>query len=143
MPVVVGAARSGPPPPAPSIYKKAICLPSCDQHGRAAYPVNCVSFLAPEPSALTVQSCFCSDASSTPVRLAPRTSPALEKNASVLESGAQAGLASTLSPVVARLTNVAAEFSDVPRTYVCLAVVAAVDCTHATFLPSGEIAMSP
>src|SRR5438105_6038526 len=104
MPVVVGAARSGPPPPAPSIYKKAICFPSCDQHGRAAYPVNCVSFLAPEPSALTVQSCFWS------------FSPAFEKNASILESGDQAGLASTLSLVVARLTNVAAEFSDVPRT---------------------------
>src|SRR3982074_221091 len=120
-PVVVGAARSGPPPPAPSIYKKAICFPSCDQHGRAAYPLNCVSFFGAEPSAFTVQSCFCSDASPA------RTSPALEKNASVLQSGDQAGFASTLSPVVGRLTNFAAEFCDVLLTYVCFSVVAAVD----------------
>src|SRR6267143_4448932 len=129
-PVVEGAARSGPPPPAPSIYKKAICFPSCDQDGRAAYPLSWVSFFAPEPSAFTVQSCFCT------------FSPALEKNASALESGAQAGLESILSPVVARLIIVAGEFSDVPRIYVWLAVVAAVDCTHATFFPSGESAMS-
>src|SRR2546421_8569521 len=103
-PVVVGAARSGPPPPAPSIYKKAICFPSCDQAGRAAYPLNWVSFFGAEPSAFTVQSCFCS------------FSPAPEKNASVLESGDQAGLASVLSPVVPRFTNVAGEFPDVPRT---------------------------
>src|SRR6202022_1274316 len=103
MPVVVGAARSGPPPPAPSIYKKAICFPSCDQHGRAAYPLRCVSFFAPEPSVFTVQSCFWS------------FSPALEKNASVLESGAQAGSASVLAPLVARLIMVAGEFSGVPQ----------------------------
>src|SRR5438876_181308 len=77
-----------------------------------------------------VQSCFWS------------FSPAVEKNASVLESGDHAGSASLLSPIIARLTIVAGEFSDVSRTYVCLDVVAAVDCTHATFLPSGERATS-
>src|SRR5882724_6653738 len=130
-PVVGGAAKSGPPPAAPSIYKKAICFPSCDQDGRAAYPLRCVSFFGVEPSAFTVQSCFCS------------FSPALEKNASALELGAQAGLASILSPLAPRLTIAAGEFSEVPRIYVCLTVVAAVDCTHATFFPSGESAMSP
>src|SRR5260370_22080331 len=113
MPVVVGAARSGPPPPAPSIYKKATCFPSCDQRRRAAYPLNLVSFFGVKPSALTVQSCFWS------------FSPAVEKNASVLESGDHAGSASLLSPIIARLTIVAGEFSDVSRTYVCLDVVAA------------------
>src|SRR5207237_8227977 len=88
MPVVGGAARSGPPPPAPSIYKKAIRFPSCDQRGRAAYPLRCVSFFGAEPSAFTVQSCLWSF-----------FSPAVEKNVSVLESGDHDGWASFLSAV--------------------------------------------
>src|SRR5437868_3920525 len=98
--------------------------------GPGAYPLNLVSFFGVNPSLLTVQSCFWS------------FSPAVEKNASVLESGDHAGSASVLSPIIARLIIVAGEFSDASRTYVCLDVVAAVDCTHATFLPSGERATS-
>src|SRR5438876_6955768 len=125
-PVVAGVAINGPPPPAPSIYRKAICLPSCDQRGRAAYPLRCVSFCGLEPSAFTVQSCAWS------------FSPAVEKIASVLESGDQAGPESVLSPVLAILTIVAGSLAVVPRTKVCFDVVAAVDCTHATCAPSGE-----
>src|SRR5437660_12285307 len=102
-PVVAGAAVSGPPPPAPSTYRKAICLPSCDQRGRAAYPFKLVIFFGLEPSALTIQSCRCS------------FSPALEKTASVLESGDQAGSKSVLSPVVGILTITARAFADVPQ----------------------------
>src|SRR5437773_7419012 len=87
-PVVVGAAIKGPPPPAPSTYRKAICLPSCDQRGRAAYPFRSVSFFRPEPSALINQSCRCS------------LPAALEKIASVLESGDHAGSQSVLSPLI-------------------------------------------
>src|SRR6266446_9905612 len=129
-PVVTGAAINGPPPPAPSIYKKAICFPSCDQRGRAAYPFRCVIVLGLEPSAFTVQSWAWS------------FSPALKKNASVLESGDQAGSESFLSPVVARLTDAAGAPPVVPRIWVRLDVVAAVDCTHATRAPSGERATS-
>src|SRR6266516_3614005 len=102
-PVVAGAAINGPPPPAPSIYKKAICFPLCDQRGRAAYPLRCVTFFGLEPSAFTVQSWAWS------------FSPALEKNASVLESGDQAGSESFLSPVVARSTGTAGALPVVPR----------------------------
>src|SRR5437773_7710916 len=102
-PVVIGAAINGPPPPAPSIYKKAICFPLCDQRGRAAYPLRLVNFCGLEPSAFTFQSCRSS------------FSPALEKNASVLESGDQAGSKSVLSPVVAMLTIAAGALPDVSR----------------------------
>src|SRR6266446_8595361 len=101
-PVVVGAAINGPPPPAPSIYKKAICFPLCDQRGRAAYPLRCVTVFGLEPSAFTVQSCRWS------------FSPALEKNTSVLESGDQAGSKSVLS-LVAILTIAAGALPDVSR----------------------------
>src|SRR5260370_16285985 len=131
MPVVVGAARSGPPPPAPSIYKKATCFPSCDQRRRAAYPLNLVSFFGVNPSALTVQSCFWS------------FSPAVEKNASVLESGDHAGSASVLSPIIARLTIVAGEFSDTSRTYVCLDAVAAVVCPPTPVFPPAQKHTTP
>src|SRR6266446_10894320 len=102
-PVVVGAAVNGPPPPAPSMYRKAICFPSCDQRGRAAYPFRFVIFFGLEPSAFTIQSCRCS------------FSPALEKTASVLELGDQEGSKSVLSPVVGILTIAAGAFPDVPR----------------------------
>src|SRR6266487_2392466 len=69
-------------------------------------------------------------------------SPALEKTASVLESGDQVGSKSVLSPVVGILTSIAVAFPDVPRTCVCFDVVAAVDCTHATCVRSGERATS-
>src|SRR6266850_145304 len=100
-PVVAGAAINGPPPPAPSIERKAICLPSCDQRGRAAYPFSWLSFRGLEPSAFTDQSCLWS------------FSPALEKTASVLESGDQTGSVSILSPAASRLTSAADEFPDV------------------------------
>src|SRR4029077_2035781 len=129
-PVIAGAAINGPPPGAPSIYRKAICLTSCDQRGRAAYPLKCVRLRGLEPSAFTVQSC------------AGSFSPAVERTASVLESGDQAGPESVLSPVLATLTIVAGALAVVPRTKVCFDVVAAVDCTHATCAPSGERAMS-
>src|SRR6266478_4477828 len=103
-PVVVGAAISGPPPPAPSMYRKAICFPSCDQRGRAAYPLRFVIFFGLEPSALTIQSCRCS------------LSPALENTASILESGDQAGSKSVLSPGVGILTIIAGALPDVSRT---------------------------
>src|ERR1043166_2836905 len=99
-PVVMGAAINGPPPPAPSMYKKAICLPSCDQRGRAAYPLRLVSFFAPEPLAFNVQSCRCSFCLG------------LEKNASVLESGAHTGSKSDRSPVFEILTSCAGVFPD-------------------------------
>src|SRR5436305_5633322 len=102
-PVVAGAAVSGPPPPAPATYRKAICFPSCDQCGRAAYPFRLVIFVGLEPSAFTVQSCRCS------------SSPALEKTASVLESGAQAGSKSVLSPALGMLTIAADALPDVSR----------------------------
>src|SRR6266566_1940062 len=105
-------------------------LPSCDQRGRAAYPFKCVVFLGSKPLAFTVHSWAWS------------FSPALEKNARVLESGDHAGSESFLSPVVARLTSTAAALPDVSRIRVCLDVVAAVDCTHATCAPSGERAIS-
>src|SRR6266853_3473343 len=100
-PVLAGAAIKGPPPPAPSIERKAICLPSCDQRGDAAYPFSWLSFRGLEPSAFTDQSCLCS------------FSPAVERRATVLESGDQAGSASILSPVASRLTNVGDELPDV------------------------------
>src|SRR6266446_5769454 len=103
-PVVVGAATSGPPPLAPSIYRKAIFFPSRDQRGRAAYPVKFVSFFGSEPSALTLQSCFWSFSS------------AAEKTARVLESGDQAGSESARSPALPIFTIVAAAFPDVTRT---------------------------
>src|SRR3954447_21537071 len=130
-PVVAGAAINGPPPPAPSMYRKPICLPSCDQRGRAAYPVRFVIFFGSEVSLLTVQSCR------WPL------SPVLEKNASGLESGDQARSKSFLSPVVGSLTGVAGAFPELSRMYVCFDVVAAVDCTHAKCAPSGETATSP
>src|SRR6267378_7348581 len=102
-PVVLAAATKGPPPPAPSIYKKAICLPSCDQRGRAAYPAKLLIFLGSVPPDSTVQSCFWS------------FSPAVEKAASVLESGDQAGPESVLSPVVSMLTIVAGALPEVRR----------------------------
>src|SRR5437016_11772878 len=103
-PVAVGAAIKGPPPPAPSTKRNAICFPSCDHRGRAAYPFRFVILLGSEPSAFTVQSCRCS------------LSPALEKTASVFESGDQAGSESVLSPVIGILAIVAGPFSDVSRT---------------------------
>src|SRR5437899_12111830 len=130
-PVVAGAAINGPPPGASSIYRKAICLPSCDQRGRAAYPLRCVRFCGLEPSAFTVHNCGWS------------FSPAVETTASVLESGDQAGSESVLSPVVPVLSIAAGAFPDVLRIYAYFDVVAAVDCTQATFVPSGERAMSP
>src|SRR6516225_7396846 len=106
IPVVEGAARSGPPPPAPSIYRKAIRFPSGDQRGRAAYPLNRVSFLAPEPSPFAVHSCFWS----------ALFSPAVEKNASVLESGDHAGSASILSPAPSILIISAGASPEAGRT---------------------------
>src|SRR5438094_501668 len=103
----------------------------CDQRGRAAYPLRLVSFLGSEPSAFTLQSWRCAPC------------PAPEKTASVLESGAHAGSKSVLSPLIGILINIAGAFPDVSRTKVCFDVDAAVDCTHATCLPSGESAMSP
>src|SRR6266487_3962489 len=100
-PVVAGAAINGPPPPAPSMYRKAICLPSCDQRGRAAYPFRLVIFFAPEPSAFTVQSCRWS------LLRWSENLPTHEKNASVLESGDHAGSESVLSPLIGILTNAA------------------------------------
>src|SRR5213596_805775 len=130
-PVVVGAAIKGPPPPAPSMYRKAICLPSCDQRGRATYPFRLVIFFAPEPSAFAVQSCRWS------LLRWSENLPAHEKNASVFESGDQAGSKSVLSPpVIGRLMSLAGAFPEVSRIYVCFDVVAAVDCTHATCAPS-------
>src|SRR5262245_51688149 len=113
------------------MYMKAICLPSCDQRGRAAYPSRLLIFFAPEASFFTVQSCRWS------------LSPALEKNARVFESGDHARSKSVLSPVPESLTSFAGSFPEVSRIYVCFDVVAAVDCTHATCVPSGERAMSP
>src|SRR4249919_611383 len=117
-PVVAAAAINGPPPPAPSMYRKAICLPSCDQCGRAAYPVRFVIVFASEASLFTVQSCR------WPL------SPALEKNARVFESGDQARSKSFLSPLIGSLTSFAGPFPEVSRIYVCFDVVAAVDCNQ-------------
>src|SRR5437870_3649280 len=103
-PVVVGAAINGPPPPAPSIYRKAICFPSCDQRGRAAYPFRFVIFFGLEPSAFTIQIWRCS------------FSPQLENTANVLESGDHAGSKSVLSPAVGILTITAWPFGDVLLT---------------------------
>src|SRR5215467_14642853 len=125
-PVVAGAAINGPPPLAPSMYRKAMCLPSCDQRGRAAYPFRFVIFFGSEPSALTIQSWRWS------------LSPALEKNARVFESGDHAGSKSVLSPVLGSLTSLAGALLAISRMYVCLDVVAAVDCTHVKCAPSGE-----
>src|SRR6266571_3436863 len=117
-PVVIGAAINGPPPPAPSMYRNAICFPLCDHRGRAAYPFRFVILLGSEPSALTVQSCRW------------LLSPSLEKNASVLESGDHAGSKSVLSPVIGMSTSLAGASPEISRICVCLDVVAAVDCTH-------------
>src|SRR5215831_14001205 len=137
-PVVIGAAINGPPPPAPSMYRKAICLPSCDQRGRATYPFRLVFFFAPEPSAFKVQSCRWSFWGSL------ENFPAFERNASVFESGDQAGSKSVLSPpVIGRLISLAGAFPEISRMYVSFVVDAAVDCTHARCVPSGERAMSP
>src|SRR6266480_5747124 len=130
-PVVVGAAINGPPPPAPSMYRKPICLPSCDQRGRAAYPSSFVIFFVSEASPFTVQSCRWS------------LSPALEKNASVFESEDHTRSKSVLSPVIGSFTSLAGAFPDISRIYVCFDVNAAVDCTHATYVLLEETAMSP
>src|SRR5437667_10335640 len=129
-PVVEGAAVNGPPPPAPSMYRKAICFPSCDQRGRAAYPFRFVTFFGLEPAALTVQSCRCA------------FSPAPEKNVNILESGDHAGSKSVLSPVIGISTSLAGAFPEISRIYVSLDVVAAVDCTHAMRVASGDNALS-
>src|ERR1051325_1942149 len=136
-PVVTGAAVNGPPPPAPSIYRKAIRLPSCDQRGRAAYPFKLLIFLASEASAFTVQSCrwfVCGAIES----LRP-----VEKNASVFESGDHDGSESLLSAGFGRLTSFALTSPETSRMCVSFDVVAAVDCTHARWVASGERAMSP
>src|SRR5438309_11478685 len=99
-------------------------LPSCDQRGRAAYPFRCVIFLGSEPLAFTVQSWAWS------------FSPASEKNASVLESGDQAGSESFLSPVVASLTSTGAALPDVLRILFCFDVVASVACMLETCVRS-------
>src|SRR5215471_5904780 len=130
-PVVGGAATNGPPPPAPSMYRKAICLPSRDQRGRAAYPFRLVIFFAPEALAFASHSCRWGFL------------PVLEKNASVFEFGDQAGSKSVLSPVTGRLTSLAGAFPEMSRMYVCFDIVAAVDCTHAKCVASGERARSP
>src|SRR2546423_6447212 len=130
-PVVVGAAVNGPPPPAPSMYRKAICFPSCDQRGRAAYPFRFVTFFGLEPSALTVHSCRCA------------FSPALEKNVNILESGDHAGSKSVLSPVIGISTSLAGAFPEISRICVSLDVVAAVDCTHAMRGGAGGKTTSP
>src|SRR5947207_14008639 len=106
-PVVVGAAMRGPPPLAPSMYRKATCLPSCDQRGRAAYPFKFVIFFGSAPSPLKLQSWRCSP------------SPALEKTTSVLESGDHAGSKSVLSPLIGILTDAAGAFPDVSQTSIC------------------------
>src|SRR5215470_16097288 len=113
------------------MYRKAICLPSCDQRGRAAYPFRLLIFFAPEASA------FASQRSRWPFL------SALEKNASVFESGDQAGSKSVLSPVIGRLTSSAGAFPEMSRMYVCFDIVAAVDCTHAKCAASGESPRSP
>src|SRR6266581_753725 len=130
-PVVEGAAVNGPPPPEPSMYRKAICFPSCDQRGRAAYPFRFVTFFGLEPSALTVHSCRCA------------FSPALEKNVNILESGDHAGSKSVLSPVIGISTSLAGAFPEISRICVSLDVVAAVDCIHAMRVASGDKATSP
>src|SRR5579884_574073 len=106
-------------------------FPSCDQCGRAAYPFRFVIFLGSEPSAFTNQSWRCS------------FTPGLEKSASVFESGAQAGSKSTRCPPMEMTSGLALAFPDVLHTYVSLNVEAAVDCTQATSVPSGESAISP
>src|SRR4051812_28316096 len=103
IPVVVGAATNGPPPPAPSIYKNAIFLPSRDQRGRAAYPVKLVSCLELDPLASTVQSCFWS------------ALPAAAKKARTLESGDHAGSESVRLPPLPTLTSVPGAFPDTLR----------------------------
>src|SRR6266513_3712454 len=129
--VVAGEPINVPQPPASSMYRKAICLPSCDQRGRAAYPFSFVIFFASEASPFPVQSCRWS------------LSPALEKNASVFESGDHVGSKSVLSPVIGSFTSLAGAFPEVSRIYVCFDVVAAMDWTHATCVPLGERATSP
>src|SRR5215472_12343156 len=114
-PVVAGAAIKGPPPPAPSMYRKAICLPSRDQRGRAAYPFRLVIFFAPEALAFASQSCRWAFL------------PLLEKNASVFEFGDQAGAKSILSRVTGRLTSLAGAVPEVSRMNVCFDIAAAVD----------------
>src|SRR5882672_4981030 len=113
------------------MYRNAICLPSCDQRGRAAYPISFVIFFASEASPFTVQSCRWS------------LSPALEKNARVFESGDHPRSKSVRSPIIESFTSLPGAFPEVSRTYVCLDVVAAVDCTHATCVLSDERATSP
>src|ERR1051326_1137281 len=123
-PVVVCAATKGPPPPAPSIYRKAICFPSRDHLGRAAYPFNEVSFLALDPFAPTIQSCRCP------------FSAGAEKRASVFESGDQARSPSVLPLPFSLLTRLAGSLPKVERMYACFDVVAAVDCAQAICCPS-------
>src|SRR5437773_11736870 len=130
-PVVVGAAINGPPPPAPSMYRKAICLPSCDQRGCAANPFRFVILLGSEPSALTVQSCRCA------------FSPAPEKNVNDFESGDHAGSKSVLSPVIGISTSLAGAFPEISRICVCRDLVAAVDRTHSTYVRAGHTASAP
>src|SRR4029453_1821616 len=120
-----------PRPPAPSMYRKAICLPSCDQRGRAAYPFKSVIFFVSEPLAFTIQSWRCC------------LSPGAANNASVFESGDHVRSKSVLSPVLESLTSLGGAFPEISRICVCFDVVAAVDCTHATCAPSGERTTSP
>src|SRR5260370_21337119 len=96
------------------MQRKAICFPSCDHRGRAAYPFRVVIFFGLEPSALTIQSWRCS------------FSPALENTASVLESGDQAGSKSVLSPEVGILNIAARAFPDVPLMQVFVDVSTAI-----------------
>src|SRR5207248_9431708 len=102
-----------------------------DQRVHAADPSSFVILFASEASPLTVHSCRWS------------LSPALDKNASVFESGDHARSKSALSPVIGSFTNLAGAFPEVSRIYVCFDVVAAVDCTHATYVPLEERATSP
>src|SRR5579859_5926047 len=123
---MAGAASNGPPPSAPSIYRKPICLPSCDQRGRAAYPFNCVRFRGFAPSESTVQSC------------AWARSPGAEKKANILESGDQAGLESERSPVVSSLISSALDPGEVEAMHAAFDELAAVVWTQATRVASGE-----
>jgi hypothetical protein len=84
-PVCGPAASNGPPPLAPSTYRKAMRLPSGDQRGRSANPRRSASLAA------------CVDPACASQSWGAVSAPLLEMKATRRESGDQAGPLSSRS----------------------------------------------
>ena len=105
-----------------SVKRRAMALPSGDQPGEARNPFTLVSFRAGPPRALTVYTCACPGVAAS------------ERNAICLLSPDQATAFSDCPPAVMRCGV------PPPAAETKMAGPLLVTSTHATCLPSGEMA---